>query len=152
MTGIAVGGFGMGALIAAPIAPTLITQVGVLRAFAYLGIAYLLVTIVAGLFIKDPPDGWQPQGHTTHTLRLQCPTRDYSLREALGTWQWWALWLILFLNSYAGLSVIAQEGPMFRELTHVGSAVAASMAGLSVSAMLLAECSGRGSRIRSHVE
>src|SRR3954467_3192909 len=48
ITGIAVGGFGAGALITAPVATRLIQSVGVLSTFAYLGIAYLIVTIIAG--------------------------------------------------------------------------------------------------------
>src|SRR5437870_11961991 len=55
ITGIAVGGFGAGALITAPIATRLIESQGVLRTFAYLGLAYLIVTPVAGLFKRHPP-------------------------------------------------------------------------------------------------
>src|SRR6202047_1419316 len=62
ITGIAVGGFGAGALITAPVATRLIQGVGVLNTFAWLGIAYLIVTVVAGLFMRNPPDGWRPQG------------------------------------------------------------------------------------------
>src|ERR1700678_3502720 len=60
ITGIAVGGFGAGALIVAPLATHLIQSVGVLQTFAYLGIAYLVVTIAGGLFMHNPPDGWRP--------------------------------------------------------------------------------------------
>src|SRR5947208_10031432 len=62
ITGIAVGGFGAGALITAPMATRLIQSVGVLSTFAYLGIAYLIVTVVTGLFMRNPPDGWKPEG------------------------------------------------------------------------------------------
>src|SRR5437868_14836769 len=59
ITGIAVGGFGAGALITAPVATRLIQSVGVLSTFAYLGIAYLIVTVAADLFLQHPPDGYQ---------------------------------------------------------------------------------------------
>ena len=62
ITGIAVGGFGAGALITAPVATRLIQSVGVLSTFAYLGIAYLIVTVITGLFMQNPPDGWKPAG------------------------------------------------------------------------------------------
>src|SRR5678815_1991779 len=52
ITGVAVGGFGAGALITAPIATRLIQSVGVLTTFAYLGIAYLVVTVLGGLFMQ----------------------------------------------------------------------------------------------------
>src|SRR6202023_536161 len=48
ITGVAVGGFGAGALVTAPLATRLIQSVGVLNTFAYLGLAYLAVTVVAG--------------------------------------------------------------------------------------------------------
>jgi OFA family oxalate/formate antiporter-like MFS transporter len=53
------------------------------------------------------------------------------LSEALKTWQWWALWLLLFVNTYAGISIISQEAPLFQELTKVSAVVAASMVGLA---------------------
>src|SRR5271163_3771626 len=62
ITGIVVGGFGAGALITAPLATYLIKSVGVLSTFAYLGIAYLMVTVVGGLFMQNPPDQWKPRG------------------------------------------------------------------------------------------
>lgn len=130
ITGVAVGGFGAGALVTAPLATRLIQRVGVLSTFAYLGAAYFLVTVVAGLYMKNPPEGRHPQPSTTTTVSPVASTHDYSLREALGTWQWWAQWLILFLNSSAGISVISQEAPMFQELTRVSVAAAAGMVGL----------------------
>src|SRR5436190_10533202 len=51
ITGIAVGGFGAGALVTAPVAQRLIHSVGVLSTFAYLGIAFLIVTVVCGYFM-----------------------------------------------------------------------------------------------------
>ena len=132
ITGIAVGGFGAGALITAPVATRLIQSVGVLNTFAYLGIAYLLVTVVASLFMQNPPDGWRPAGWTpTASQTSQRAGGDYTLGEALKTWQWYALWLLLFLNTFAGISIISQEAPIFEELVGVGAVVAASMVGLA---------------------
>ncbi len=132
ITGIAVGGFGAGALITAPVATRLIQSVGVLTTFAYLGIAYLIVTLVTGLFMQNPPDGWRPEGWTpTATQTSHRAGRNYTLGEALKTWQWWALWLLLFLNTCAGISIISQEAPLFQELAGVTAVVAASMVGLA---------------------
>jgi len=132
ITGIAVGGFGAGALITAPVATRLIQSVGVLSTFAYLGIAYLIVTVVTGLFMRNPPDGWKPEGWIpTASETSHRAGRDFTLGEALKTWQWWALWLLLFLNTCAGISVISQEAPLFQELTKVSAVVAASMVGLA---------------------
>src|ERR1700674_5872804 len=117
ITGVAVGGFGAGALITAPVATRLIQAVGVLETFAYLGIAYLIVTPIAGWFMSNPPDGWRPEGWTNvSSPAAQRAARDYTLGEALPTRQWWTQWLILFLNVSAGISLISQQAPMFQEL------------------------------------
>src|SRR6185312_6044368 len=80
ITGIAVGGFGAGALITAPVATYLIQSVGVLDTFAYLGIAYLIVTVIASLYMQNPPEGWQPEGWTpTISQASQRSRRDYTL-------------------------------------------------------------------------
>src|SRR6266446_4655420 len=132
ITGIAVGGFGAGALITAPVATRLIQSVGVLNTFAYLGIAYLIVTVVASLFMQNPPEAWRPQGWApTASQTSQRAGRDYTLGEALKTWQWYALWLLLFLNAFAGISIISQEAPIFQELIGVSAIVAASMVGIA---------------------
>jgi OFA family oxalate/formate antiporter-like MFS transporter len=132
ITGIAVGGFGAGALVTAPVATRLIQSVGVLSTFAYLGIAYLIVTIIAGSFMQNPPDGWKPEGWSpTASQTSQRAGHDFMLSEALKTWQWWALWLLLFLNTCAGISVISQEAPIFQELTGASAIVAAGMVGLA---------------------
>jgi OFA family oxalate/formate antiporter-like MFS transporter len=131
ITGIAVGGFGAGALVTAPVATRLIQSVGVLQTFAYLGIAYLVVTMATGSLMKNPPDGWKPEGWSpSATQSKQRASKDYSLGDALKTWQWWALWLLLFLNTSAGISLISQESPMFQEIAKVSAIVAAGMVGI----------------------
>src|SRR6202451_1908537 len=132
ITGIAVGGFGAGALVFAPLATHLIQSVGVLQTFAYLGIAYLVITMATGYFMQNPPDGWKPAGWVpTATETKQRAVNDYTLGGALKTWQWWALWLLLFLNTSAGISIISQESPMFQEIAKVSAIVAAGMVGIA---------------------
>ena len=132
ITGIAVGGFGAGALITAPVATRLIQSVGVLSTFAYLGVAYFVVTIIAGAFMQNPPDGWKPEGWSPTALQSsQRAGHDFVLSEALKTWQWYALWLLLFLNTCAGISVISQEAPIFQELTGATAVVAGGMVGIA---------------------
>ncbi|WP_213806218.1 OFA family MFS transporter [Granulicella sp. dw_53] len=131
MTGIAVGGFGAGALVTAPIATHLIQSVGVLQTFAYLGVAFLIVCVLSGYFMQNPPEGWQPEGWVpTQKELVQKSAKDFTLGDALKTWQWWALWLLLFLNTSAGISVISQEAPMFQELAKITAIVAAGMVGI----------------------
>jgi OFA family oxalate/formate antiporter-like MFS transporter len=132
ITGVAVGGFGAGALITAPLATHLIQSVGVLNTFAYLGIAYMVVTVVAGWFMVNPPNQYRPQGWApTPSESSQRAGHDYTLGESLRTWQFFALWLLLFLNICAGISIISQESPIFQELTAVTAVMAAGMVGLA---------------------
>jgi OFA family oxalate/formate antiporter-like MFS transporter len=131
ITGIAVAGFGGGALVTAPAATYLIQSVGVMKTFAYLGIAYLVVTMATGYFMQNPPDGWKPDGWTpSATQAKQRAAKDYTLGGALSTWQWWAMWLLLFLNTSAGISLISQESPIFQEVAKVTAAAAAGMVGI----------------------
>ena len=131
ITGIAVGGFGAGALVTAPVARHLIDSVGVLPTFMYLGIAYLIITLAAGSFMQNPPDGWKPEGWSPSASQVSHrAAKDYKLGEAVMTWQYWALWLILFLNVTAGISLISQESPIFQEFAKVTALVAAGMVGI----------------------
>src|SRR5438552_9116927 len=89
IAGIAVGRFGAGALITAPVATRLIQSVGVLNTFAYLGIAYFIVAVIAAMFMQNPPEGWQLEGWTpTASETSHRAGRDFTLSEALKTWQW----------------------------------------------------------------
>jgi OFA family oxalate/formate antiporter-like MFS transporter len=129
ITGLAVGGFGAGALVTAPIAELLIERVGVLSTFAWLGVAFLLGTVACGATMRNPPAGWRPAGSAPETANARA-ANDFTLSGALRTWQWWGLWLLLFLNTSAGISVIAQEAPLFQELVGVSAVAAAGMVGL----------------------
>jgi len=131
ITGVAVGGFGAGALITAPVATHLIASVGVLHTFAVLGIVYAILGVLASLFMRNPEKDWKPEGWVpSAALTAQRSAANHTLGEALRTWQWWALWMILFLNSCAGISLISQESPVFQELAKVTVIVAAGMVGI----------------------
>jgi OFA family oxalate/formate antiporter-like MFS transporter len=129
ITGIAVAGFGAGALITAPIAQKLIGSVGVSGTFVALGITYFAIILFAAAVMKNPPEGYAPAGFRPSTVRGSAP-RDFTLRQALGTWQWYGLWLTLFLNTAAGISIISQAAPMAQEISHVSAAAAAALVGI----------------------
>jgi len=130
ITGLAVAGFGAGALITAPIATALIQNVGVLQTFAILGIVYLVAVIAGASVMQNPPAGWKPAGWEPTAKQQAALTRkDYTLAEALSTWRWYVLWAILFLNVTAGISIISQAAPMAVEISGVTAIVAAGMVG-----------------------
>src|SRR5260370_3305561 len=63
-------------------------------------------------------------------MRRGAATKDFNLRQALGTWQWYGLWLTLFLNSAAGIAIISQAAPMAQEISHVSAVTAAGLVGI----------------------
>ncbi len=131
ITGIAVAGFGAGALFSAPAAGWLILHVGLMPTFAYLGVAYGIVAIAAGSFMQNPPEGWRPEGWTPSASQIsQRCERDYSLGEALGTWQWWAICLLMSINTMSGLSIVTQASPIFQEMGKASVETAAAWVGV----------------------
>jgi OFA family oxalate/formate antiporter-like MFS transporter len=130
ITGLAVAGFGAGALVTAPAANSLMASVGVGRTFEVLGLAYLVVVFACALFMRNPPEGYAPSGYLAAAPQPGRSARDFTLRQALGTWQWYALWLTLFLNTTAGIAIISQASPMAQEISGVSAATAVGMVGL----------------------
>jgi len=79
--------------------------------------------------MTNPPDGYAPRGvqrSGAHGLSAQ----GFTLPQALRSWQWYGLWLTLFLNSTAGISIISQASPMAQEISRVSSAAAATLVGI----------------------
>jgi OFA family oxalate/formate antiporter-like MFS transporter len=131
ITGLAVAGFGAGALFTAPVAAALIQRFGVLQTLGILGIVYLVMVVAGSSVMRNPPPGWVPNGwQLSAEKQAKLVTRDYTLKEALSTWQWYALWAILFLNVTAGISIISQAAPMAGEISGVPAVVAAGMVGI----------------------
>jgi len=130
ITGVAVAGFGAGALVTAPIANHLIQSVGVLQTFAWLGVGSLVLVTGSATFMRQPPSGWQPAGWRPAAGASTIAGSGCTLREALGHWQWYALWAVLFLNVTAGISIISQASPMAQEITGVNAVIAATMVGI----------------------
>jgi OFA family oxalate/formate antiporter-like MFS transporter len=140
ITGIAVAGFGSGALITAPLATRLIAQVGALNTFAILGVLYLIAVTGAACFMRNPPPGYRPAGWEPSAVQQrQRSAKTYTLQEAIATWQWYGLWALLFLNTTAGIAIISQAGPMAQEIAQATPAAAAGLVG----AIAIANGAGR---------
>jgi OFA family oxalate/formate antiporter-like MFS transporter len=140
ITGIAVAGFGSGALITAPLATRLIAQVGALSTFAILGAIYLIAVMGAAMFMRNPPPGYRPAGWEPSAVQQrQRSAKTYTLQEAVASWQWYGLWALLFLNTTAGIAIISQAGPMAQEIAQATPATAAGLVG----AIAIANGAGR---------
>jgi len=140
ITGVAVAGFGGGAFVTAFIAKALVSSVGVFSTFSILGVIYLIMVVGAALFMRNPPEGWKPEGWEPDAReRSDRSGVDYELGGALRTWQWFALWALLFLNVTAGISIIVEAAPMAQEIAGVSAIVAAGL----VSIISVANAAGR---------
>src|SRR3954465_14132078 len=108
ITGIAVGGFGFGAVITGPVAKNLLAgtshKPGV---FLPLGLAYLIAGLIGASMFRNPPAGYTVPGwEPSTTTRNVAGTRVYTLSEALRTRQWYMLTAILALNVTCGIAFI----------------------------------------------
>ncbi len=126
ISGLAVAGFGAGALVMSPIAAASIQARGVAQTFYILGTLYLVVVTLAAQLFRNPPEGWSPPGwQPTPRQQTTRAMYNYTVGEALRTSQFWLLFLILFLNVSAGIMIISQASPMGQEilgLSQVGAA------------------------------
>lgn len=133
MTGVAVCGYGAGALVMAPIAAPMIQSRGTGFTFAAFGIVYLIVVVIAAQFYANPPQGWTLPGWVAKgAVAKAASAYDFTVKEAAGTWQFYLLWAMLFLNVSAGIMIISQASPMAQSKEFVGMTAiqAASMVGL----------------------
>jgi MFS family permease len=134
-TGMAIMGFGGGALIGSPLATALMdhfksaTSVGVAETFVTMGLVYFAFMMFGVLTVRVPPQGWKPEGWTAPTKSTaQVTTANVTADQAIRTPQFWLLWAVLFLNVTAGIGVLAQASPMIQEV-FAGRINASSAAG-----------------------
>jgi MFS family permease len=123
-TGMAIMGFGGGAMIGAPLANILMnvfrtpTSVGVWQTFVALGAIYFVFMLGGAFGYRLPPTGWRPEGWTppAATAARMITTRHVHLNNAHKTKQFWLIWLVLALNVSAGIGVIGMASPMLQEI------------------------------------
>ncbi|MEO0115813.1 MAG: OFA family MFS transporter [candidate division WOR-3 bacterium] len=124
ITGLAVAGFGAGALIVGPLARALIDSIGVFNTFRILGIIFLVLVVIGALILRNPPIGYKPVGWnppaTTTTTRI-----DYSPGQMLATGQFYLIWLMYFFGCASGLMIIGQTSPIGQELAKYSKETAA---------------------------
>jgi MFS family permease len=147
-TGMAIMGFGGGALIASPLSVWLIhefstpSHVGVAETFAVLGIIYFCFMTVGAAIVRVPPPGWRPAGYAPPTQPKHLVTdANVHVDQALRTPQFYVLWGVLCLNVTAGIGVIGQASAMSQEM-FPGKVTAVAGAGF-VGLMSLANMAGR---------
>ncbi len=124
-TGMAIMGFGGGAMIGSPLADMLMrhfatpTSVGVWQTFFVIGFIYLVVMMIGAFGYRVPPTGWTPRGWTSPAAAAKnamITQRNVHLEQAWKTPQFWLIWAVLCLNVSAGIGVLAMASPMLQEV------------------------------------
>ena len=121
-TGMAIMGFGGGAMIGSPFANILMgyfktpTNVGVAQTFLVMAAVYFVFMVGGALAYRVPPEGWRPAGWTPKLTKNAMITHgNVALENAHKTPQFWLIWIVLLMNVSAGIGVIGAAAPMLQE-------------------------------------
>ncbi len=151
-TGLAIMGFGGGALIAAPLEDALMKHFGsvgdpgVVQTFFVLGTLYFVAMLFGVFTIQVPADGWKPDGYVpAETKNALVTTRGVTAAEAIKTPQFYLLWGVLFCNVTAGIALLYAASPMIQALflNHLTTSAAAAAAAGFVGLLSLFNLAGR---------
>jgi MFS family permease len=147
-TGMAIMGFGGGAMIASPLSTALMSHFkptspqGVAPTFVVMGLIYLTFMMFGVFSVRVPREGWKPEGWTPAARANRMMTSgNVTADRAITTPQFWLLWMVLCMNVTAGIGVLGQASPMIQEM-FPGVITAASAAGF-VGLLSLANMGGR---------
>jgi len=143
ITGMVVMGFGLGALVMSKlIAPLLMrfTDGNMVEVFFYIGIVLMTVGIPAGLSMKNPPEGFTPEGYAPP--EKSNVTQDYkkqlTIKESLLSTKFLGMWFIFFLNISAGIMFIGLQSPMIQDLFSIHDATMSTESLAIAGAILIA--------------
>jgi MFS family permease len=136
-TGMAIMGFGSGALVAGPLSIVLMdhfktaTSVGVQETFLVMAGLYFVMMNFGALIVRVPAPGWKPAGWTAPARPQKLvTTAQVSVDSAWKTPQFWLLWMVLCMNVTAGIGVLAQASPMAQDMFGISPVVAGGFVGL----------------------
>ncbi|MET3133896.1 MFS family permease [Oxalobacteraceae bacterium GrIS 1.11] len=124
-TGMAIMGFGGGAVIGAPLADWLMryfatsTSVGVWQTFLSMAAIYFVFMMAGAFGYRVPASGWKPAGWTAPTAQAgnaMITQRHVHLNEAWKAPQFWLIWGALCLNVSAGIGILGMASPLLQEV------------------------------------
>jgi MFS family permease len=133
-TGLAIMGFGGGAMIGGPLANNLMAyykgagQPSIPYTMITMGILYFIFMMFGVFTIRVPRDGWKPEGWvapTNHSALIS--SHNVAVHEAWKTPQFWLLWVMLFVNVTAGIGILEQAAPMIQDLFKGGVSATAAV-------------------------
>ena len=138
-TGMAIMGFGGGAMIASPLSVFLMDQYsntssnGIMESFLIMGCIYLILMVFGSIIVKIPDEGWRPKGFKLSENKAKdkmITTANVLADTAIKTPQFKLLFLVLMLNVTAGIGVLSQADVMVKEIFEINKIEAASFVAL----------------------
>jgi len=137
-TGLAIMGFGGGAMIGSPLAVNLMKHFsvkgdpGVVQTFFVMGALYFVFMMFGVFTVRVPAEGWKPAGYVPVVKAGITAGRGLTAGEAIKTRQFWLLWGVLFFNVTAGIGLLSVASPMIQDLFpgHVTKEAAGGFVGL----------------------
>jgi len=124
-TGMAIMGFGGGAMIGSPLAADLMkhfaspTDVGVMQTFVVMALIYFVFMMAGAFGYRVPETGWMPAGWTAPTGQVantMITKNHVHVKKVWGIPQFWLIWMVLCMNVSAGIGVIGMSSPMLQEV------------------------------------
>ncbi len=138
-TGLAIMGFGFGAMIGAPVFNFIIETFGIMEGgIAYtwfiMGVIYLIVMFASASYLERPPEGWMPEGMKAAVAsgekKVVKDLSQQTANEAVKTLPFYGLWLMMFINISCGIGVIYSASPLAQETIGLSATEAAAVVGL----------------------
>jgi MFS family permease len=124
-TGMAIMGFGGGAMIGSPLAAELMkyfatpTSIGVWQTFTVMGVLYIIAMLLGAFGYRVPASGWKPVGWTAPAAdqgKAMITQHHVHVKKIWGIPQFWLVWMVLTMNVSAGIGVIGMSSPMLQEV------------------------------------
>jgi len=138
-SGLIAAGLGSGAIVFAPLANHFIMLYDVQTTFKILGIVYLVIIVLASIFVNSPPEDYRPAGWTPPERPISAGTADKTWREMMKDSMFYVLCVMYVMGAVSGLMIIGHASPIGQDSVGLG----ASTAALVVSILALANTLGR---------
>jgi MFS family permease len=106
--------------------------IGVMETFIVLGVVYFVFMVIGSIIVRVPPDDWKPEGYVAPKANKLISSNNVYVYDALKTPQFWLIWVVLCVNTTAGIGVLGQASAMSQEMFpgHITPIAAAGLVGL----------------------
>ena len=138
-TGLAIMGFGFGAMIGGPLFNYIMDTFGIMtggiaNTWFIMGVVYLVIMFASASYLERPPEGWMPEGMKAAVAagkkKVTADLTQMTANESIKTLPFYGLWVMMFINISCGIGVIYAASPLAQESIGLSAAEAAAVVGL----------------------